>query len=470
MYKYFESRLVGGNLAKDDRISILPTATNAAWDDSVKVFRLMEMYKWGDWMPSNSWIYAPNSGKRISDGYQYFLSAAWVAAVSSNGTAPADVKMAALRASEDIVFARNEYNQTINDAQAAYDAYVAATAPGRRKTKAAFYKDQTWDVQIAATKKRLDQAAETYDTIAQSIVDPDIQMLKQAQIRFLNPKQKIWLPPVREFLNDPDRWQQYYVNAIDKDIFAFLRETNSDVEHISESESTSTFFESRWSASVSVSFLGLFRAGGASAEEVKREQHIRNNTTKIDIRFSNIDTFNVVRGEWFDDNVISRFASKLKPDAYNAVFGPNGQLEYMPKTLLVGRGMTFSIYADSDSLDYLYEYFHAGADAGIYIGYWKIGGGGDYSSTKSETKVTKFSDHIDFVDLSGRGKVLALLSKYYAGVVPKPAPLLATFSVKPEELVAARTRLAAEWKAPTGLQKILESMEPEIKEDVVRSN
>jgi hypothetical protein len=74
MFKYFEFRMVGGNLAKDDQIFVLPIATNAAWDDHIRTFRLMEMNKWGNQMPSDSWVYAVNSNKTISEGYQVFSS------------------------------------------------------------------------------------------------------------------------------------------------------------------------------------------------------------------------------------------------------------------------------------------------------------------------------------------------------------------------------------------------------------
>ena len=425
-FKYFESRL--GAVAKDELVLVLPTATNAAWDDHNKTIKFMEMYKWGDWMPSNAWQYAPNSGKRISDGYAYFLNAAFVAAVDANGVAPSNVKNALKRANEELQFTRGQYGQIVDEADHAYQAYCATTSIWQRKSRAQFYNDQKLDVEISARKARQDAAAETFVIVNRSIVDPDIQLLKQATLRLEDPKQKMSLPPTKDLLGDRDRWQSYFGSYIDKDIDAFLDESNPQTQSITEAQSSSSYFEQRWSASVSVSFLGLFRAGGASAEQVKRENHIKTNTTKIDVSFENLDTFNILRGDWFSENLIGRFASKLSADGYNAVWGPNGQLELIPKTLLVGRGMSLTLYADSQSLDYLYEHFSAGADAGFFIGYWRIGGGGDYSSTKEETKVTRLNDRITFTDLSGRGKVLAVLAKYYAGSVPKPTFLTPVLS------------------------------------------
>jgi len=447
--KYFELRLAPttGSLAKDEVVLVLPVATTAGWDDPVKVFRAMEMYKWGDWMPSNAWMYAPNAGKRVSDGYQYFLQAAFVSAVDADGTAPAAVKNALKRSNEELVYTRAEYNEILQQANDAYDAYVSSTPASQRKNKAGFFKDQRYDVEIATRKQRLDSASQTFEIVTRGIVDPDVQLLKNAQLRFDNPNQKILLPPVREVLNDKDRWQTYLVNYLDKDLNAFLNESTQQTETIAEASSSSQYFETHWSASVSVSFLGLFRVGGASAEQVTREQHIKQNATRIEVSFENIDTVNILRGEWFDQNVIDRFAAKLNPEYFSAVWGPNGQLEMIPKSLLLGRGLSFTIYADSQSLDYLYEHFQAAADAGISLGYWRIGGGGQYSSTKEQTKVQRFADHIVFTDLSGRAKVLAVLAKQYSLALPKPSGAV-SMQTTAAQRAAAQSRIEALWTKP----------------------
>jgi len=453
--KYFESRFGNGtgSLAKDEIVLVLPVATTAAWDDPVKVFRAMEMYKWGDWMPSNGWMYAPNASKRVSDGYEYFLNAAFVSSVDSNGTAPSVLKNALKRANEELVYTRAEYNEALREANEAYGAYASSTPPALRKSKATFYKEQKYEVEIASRKQRMDSASQTFEIITRRIVDPDIELLKAAQLRLDNPNQKVTLPPVRELLNDKDRWQAYRVNYVDKDLNAFLNESTPQTQQITETSSSSDYFEKRWSASVSVSFLALFRAGGASAEQVTRENHIKQNSTRIDVTFENVDTFNIVRGEWFDQNVIDRFASKLNPEYYSAVWGPNGQLEMIPKALLIGRGVSFTIYADSLSLDYLYEHFKAGADAGISIGWWRIGGSGDYSSTKEQTKVQRFADHIVFTDLSGRAKVLAVLAKQYSIILPKPAAS-GTPAITSAERVDAQKRIEALWAKPDLARKL----------------
>jgi len=429
--KYMQLKF--GNLAKDEVVLVLPTATDAAWDDHNGIIRAMEMYKWGDWMPSSSWTYAPNAGKRVSDGYRYFLKAAYLATVDANGTISEQRKNALKRETEEVEYTRALYNKIQVDASDAYASYAATTPAPHRLTKAQFLKDQGYDDLIKTRKANLDTALARLKTLNEGIVDPDLDLLTNAEIRYDNPNQKVLLPPVKEVLNDRDRWQSYYSSWIDKDLFSFLKESRIQTENIQESSDKSDSFEQQWKASVSVSFLGLFRAGGASAEQVRREQHVQQNATRIDIVFDNIDTFPIVRGEWFNQGVIDRFAPRLAAENWTAMWGPNGLLELIPKSLLVAHGMSFTVYADQQSIDYLYEHFQGGADAGISIGWWRIGGGGNYSSTKEQTSVQKFADHITFTDLSGRAQVLGVLAKQYALSVPRPAPAALNFTAAQRE-------------------------------------
>lgn len=444
MSKYLEVRL--GNLAKDEVALILPVATDAAWDADNEDIRLMEMHKWGDWVPSNAFSYSANSNKRVSDGYRYFLNAAFIAAVDANGTASPQLKNSMKRASEEVEYTRALYNQMVAEADAAYGLYFANTPISRRTDKAKFFKDQGYDVQITARHKRLVDALATLKIVNAALVDPDIDMLTVARIRYDNPNQQKKLPPVPEALNNRDLWESRYISYVDKDIREFKKQYVPETQNIQESYARSEYFEQKWRASLSVSFLGLFRAGGASAEQVRREQHIKQNATRIDISFDNLGTFNIVRGEWFSQNVIDRFASKLDASAWTTMWGPNGQLEMIPKSMLVGRGMTFTVYADQQSIDYMYEHFHGGADAGFSIGYWRIGGGGSFSSTKEQTTVQKYADRITFTDLSGRAKVLGVLAKQYGLSVPRPAPL--AFNATTVQREAAAREVRALWSKP----------------------
>lgn len=465
MYKVIEKRF--GATAATDAVLVMPVATNAAWDDPSQTIRLMEMYQWGEYMPSKAWNYARNSGKRVSTGYKFFLTSALLQQIASSGTATADLKAALTNATQEVDFTRNDYNQTQDTADAAYLAYVKSS-PGHKKTKAEYFKDQGWDKQIDTKHKKLVDALATFDLLSANIADPDIQMLKDAFIRFDNPKQQIRLPPTREVLNNSDLWQTAYVSLVGNDLQKFLSETKTDDQDVQESSSTSETFEKVWHASVSVSFLGLFRAGGASAEQIQRETHIKNNATRLYVSFDNLDIFPIVRGEWFDQNVIDRFAPKLKPDVLKSIFGPNGQLEEIPQSLLIGRGMAFDVYADSQSLDYLYDHFEAGADAGIFIGWWRIGGEGGYSSTHEQTKIYKYQDHIRVVDLSGRAKVIAVLAKQYDlskiaqfAVVSSLAGSLSASNVE-----ASAKKIEASWSPSKVLAPYLVNIRPELLSDM----
>jgi hypothetical protein len=456
-YSYIQSRF--GAIAKDEMVIVLPTATDA-WNDSNKVARLMEMNRWGETQPERSWQYGPGAGRRISEGYQYFLDAAFVAQLDANGAASADLKNAIRRSSEEVEFTRTDYNQTSRFAEQAYASYWVAASPGGRMSKDAFYKDQGWGAQIKAKKDRLDDAVRTFQTIADSLVDPDLQLLTRAKLKLENPNQKIRLPAARETLNNPELWQSYYISLIGGDLDAFMREYKPQIDLINEAQSQSDIFEQTWRASVSVSFLGLFRAGGASAEQTTREKHIQDNATNISVSFDNLDVFPVTRGEWFDGSALARFSSSLPPKAFNAVFGPNGQLEVIPSAILVGRGMRISIYADSTSLDYLYQHFEGGADAGVFVGWFKIGGSGHYSTTHENVKVTRFADHIEFMDLSGRPQVLAMRAKTYG--VNRPAPTIASASLM--SFVANLPKPASKaWSVSDSLSPVLKAMSPQEK-------
>ena len=461
LFKVIEKRM--GVAAKVDSALILPIATNAAWDDPIRAFRLMEMYNWGDQMPSKSWNYQRNPGKRVSDGYSYFLQAALVETLARSGAGTPDTRAATINVVNEVEFCRNDYNQTTASGDSAYVQYVNSK-PSPRLSKNEFLKNQGWDRQIEVKRRMLVAALGRLEILSKEIVDPDVKMLSEAIQRFNNPKQKISLPPTREALNISDLWQSYYVSTIGNDIFAFLREPKLDSQVIMEASETSETFESRWKASVSVKFLGLIRAGGADAEQVRRETHIRNNLTQIAISFENLDVFPIVRGEWFSQNVIDNFAPKLKPETFNNLFGPNGQLEVIPQSLLVGRGTVIDVYAKSDSLDYLYEHFQASADAGFYIGYWKIGGGGEYSSTHEQTKIYKYADRIRVVDLSGRGKVLAVLGKEYgaAGLKTVPLPAAVQNLLAADKLAAATRAIEAQWTPSTLMKANLGGLAPEV--------
>jgi hypothetical protein len=382
MYKYFENRF--GVIAKDEIVLIPAVAPNAAWDDQNKYVRLLEMYGWGDRMPSMAWQYSRNASMRISEGYGYFLATAFNAAVAANGTMSTTLKQAVTRSSEELEFSRADYNKTVADADKAYTDYAAVTPISKRRSKATYFSIQGWDAQIGAKRKRLEQAQSTYATVSSSLVDPDIQMLSQARLKYDNPNEQISLPPVPEVLNDPNLWSRHYTSFIDGKISDFLTEYTPESQSIDEAQSTSDYFEMRWKASVNAKFLGVFRVAGASAEQVRREQHIQNNTTRIDIDFANVKTFNITRGDWYSENLISLFHNKLGQQEFTNVFGPNGQLELIPKTILVGRGMKFTIHADSNTLDYLYEHFKGGADSGIRVGWFTIGGKGEYSHQRAD--------------------------------------------------------------------------------------
>jgi hypothetical protein len=398
------------------KVTALPVALNAAWDNPIKSLAAYEAYKWGDWMPSNSWLYHANASKRISTGYMYFLTDATTKRLAQSGMSN-DVRAATQNAEAQVTFYRQAVTAKQDEAEKAWFDYAATHPKSTRLTRVQFYAKYQWQSTIDTLTKKLSAAAKQYQSLIANVGDADLVLLEDASTRWSNPKQRIHLPQNKDVLNDPELWQEYYTSWVGDSIQDFLKESVPESQVINESSSLSTYFEQHWSASVSVSFLGLFRAGGANADQVKIEQHIKTNMTYLDVHFTNVKTFPIERGEWFSGNALDRFAPIVDRTAN---FGPNGQLELIPQELLLGRGLSMFLYGDSQSLDYFYEHFHASADAGFFVGPWRIGGGGDYSMTKSETKIEKYSDKIFIQDLSGRAKVLAALSKYPAGALGTP--------------------------------------------------
>jgi len=322
------------------------------------------------------------------------------------------------RSSDELDFARADYAKVQEAADSAYAAYAAATPERQRKSKRRYFREQAWETQIEAKRQRLVAATDSFELISKNVVDPAMAILKPAILKYQDPDEQIHLPLVKEALNQPDMWRKRYATFIGGDIHHFMTSSQAQSQSIDESQSTSTAFEQKWKASVRVKFLGLFRAGGASAEDTQREEHVQNNATKINISFANVATFPIVRSDWYSENVLSQFHNKLAKEEFNNTFGTNGQLELIPKTLLVARGMKFEIYADSTSLDHLYKHFQGGADARIKVGWFTVGGSGSYSGTKSETRATKYSDHITFEDRSGKAKIIGVLAKRYGANAP----------------------------------------------------
>jgi hypothetical protein len=58
------------------------------------------------------------------------------------------------------------------------------------------------------------------------------------------------------------------------------------------------------------------------------------------------------------------------------------------------------------------------------------------------TNVTKFADHIEFVDLSGRAQVLAVLRKNYAAWLPREAASMEPAAAQRND---AASQLRSEW-------------------------
>jgi hypothetical protein len=337
---------------------------------------------------------------------------------------------------------RKEYNATVDSANAAYDAYANVTPPGQRKPKARWLKEQGYADQIDASKKRLDASLVDMQIASRTIPNnPYVARLNEAVIRFGNPEQSYKGPLTREDIRFPAKWQSKQLTHIGGDLQSFLSETRRTTQSLDESHSTSSTFEQHWKASVKVKFLGLVRVGGLSTEETKREKQIQAATTRVEIGFDNLDVFPIVRGPWFDEGALNLLLPVLKTEVKKEIFGDRGQLELLPRSLLVARGLRFRIYADAATLDHVYSHFKGSADAGIKIGYFTVGAKGSGSAERSKTKDRKTSDYVEFYETTGRGQVLAIQATKL-GVVRTVAT--ASAELERAEAAAAVARMLAQ--------------------------
>jgi hypothetical protein len=435
MYQYIESRfaLQMNGLPKGTKILMLPVAPNSAWDERREKLRLLEEYRWADQMPGLSWLYVRSAGKRLSEGYGKFLQQAIVTTYAQSAL-DTELKTALVNLWEEQTYLQGLLNQAIEEAETAYEAYLAITPKPQQLKKIDFYERRGYQTKINVIEQQLHEAGTTAAVLAPAVESPDITQLKAAYERFKQPSQTTSLPINEETLNDPQKWRPLYNSYVGggyERMQQFLAQRAPSVENIVESSSESSYFNRQWSASVNVNFLGFLRVGGGSISHEETDERVRSDTTGLSVGWENMEVFPIERDTWYSDQIIDTYAPRFSRNKFQEYFGTLGAMEMIPVGLLVARGLRFTLQTSSYARDYSYEHMHASADAGIRIGWYTIGGGGDYSSTKIETRIDTSTDQISFTDLTGRGKVLGVLVKHVASVIDTPkVPILSMLKRK----------------------------------------
>ena len=251
----------------------------------------------------------------------------------------------------------------------------------------------------------------------------EAQLLAEQQIAMDDPTQQYRLPiSPMQLRENPEGWDRFYRQEFRED-FAAFREAPGGMEalDINEATSSSQYLETRWNASGSVSFLGLFRAGGLSAEGKDIEEHFKADTTNVQVSFDNIQEFTIARGAWYDEQIIRRYLNKVKPDAF---WGPNGALNLIPRSVIVVRGMKMHIACTSQTLDRIEHHLSGSADAGFWCGWFRVGaaaGGG-----RDEVNIQR----------DNAGSVMTLSLKD-----PKSCQVLAIRSWRPLDMLGQRLEI-----------------------------
>jgi hypothetical protein len=227
-----------------------------------------------------------------------------------------------------------------------------------------------------------------------------------------DPTQKIRLPNSTRRANDddPSTWGEYLKQEFTENISDFKSSGPSSIPElltISETSSESNYISKTWNVGGSVSFLGLFRSGGIDVSQSEIEEHVRSSTTSINFQAEGIQEFKVSRGEWYDEQIIKYFMAKVSPDTF---WGNKGLLNLIPRSVIAVRGAKITVECSSTALDRYEQHIRGGADAGFWIGCFRVGLGGGFSSDEVQISRDFGSSTIEFKFPSDRPVVIAVRS------------------------------------------------------------
>jgi hypothetical protein len=223
-----------------------------------------------------------------------------------------------------------------------------------------------------------------------------------------NPKEKISLPQSEDDLKYPDAWQSFSKTSLDigmkwNDFFSIDSPSKVD---ILESSSTSSRYESSWSAGGSVSY-GFFSVGG-SGSGGHIEEHLRSGTQSVKFSFKRIVPATILRGTWFDEGLLAPYLSYVDKEEF---WGKNGTLNLIPIMAILGRGLEVEIETSSAAYDAFQDWHRTSGNAGFSFGPWSVGGGANSSTSSSSVSNTSSGTKISFKDNSNQIYVISVVSQ-----------------------------------------------------------
>ena len=332
--------------------------------------------------PFKDQLYIP-SGARLSTGYKLFLKS-----IKSSFDAlqtPAQ-RLAIEQASQAAESARELLERFETNTLGFWELWKARHPEAER---AVWERDNHIAEKRRPLKADRDMSLAAYLRCLADAGAGEAELLAEQQMAMDDPTQQYRLPATPAQWGElPDSWDRFYRQEFSNDFVAF-RDTPGVAEtlDIKESSVASHYLETRWNVSASVSFLGLFRAGGLDANGRDIEEHMRSDTTSVQVGFDKLEEFIITRGAWYDEQIIRRYMGKVPAEVF---WGPNGVLNLIPRSVIVVRGMHLTMTCSAETLDRVEHHLGGSADAGIWCGWFKIGGGG--GGGRDEVTITRHND------------------------------------------------------------------------------
>lgn len=220
-----------------------------------------------------------------------------------------------------------------------------------------------------------------------------------------NPINRIALPTNKDDLEfPPDYWTSFYKTNLDVQDF-FDHDAPQPIR-INQNSSTSTSYESRWSAGGSVSY-GFFSIGG-QANGGSLERHLRASTQSLQFSFQRLIAVPIIRGQWYDEGLLRKpYVNYIDKDVY---WSGNGQLPMIPQMAVIGRGLRVTIDCTTALRDEFQSWRNSSGSAGFGWGPWRVGGGASSSTSSSSLTETSGGTQLSFTDNTAAPYVVAVVS------------------------------------------------------------
>lgn len=383
-------------------IQPLAVAERADWDTSHGPLNAYRELRIANQVPTWNPLYQPNSGVTVPDEYQAFLDSLNSTLVRGSGVADAERLR---RLDEERRSAQNQLQNNEVFVNAQWDRY-ARNSGGNPPLPRPEWETMFGYAAIRLNLQRRVQAALAAYMVTANDAGGDLLEVGRALSAMADPRQRVALPVDEEDLKlPPASWQHWYRASLSDDLQSFLTTEVSARIDISNTSTRSERFEDRWSGRASMSWFGLFGAGGGASNQTIRAQ-TESQTDSVRISFENLQTFPVRRGQWFKAGLISRFRDRM-PEGF---WSEAGRLNLIPASVVLARGVGIDVSTSREVTDYFFNKRSAGGGGGFRIGPFKFGGRGRRTTTHVESALDRTATGFRLSDTSGRAQVVAVVS------------------------------------------------------------